>query len=188
MGWAGWGQRGMALALAFALVVLSGAALGGTCPCADERHCRPLSPQPPLSRDELFAFTSWNVPHTGGPQPLLGPDTLSCFDWEKITVSVPFGAAGHYDPMWPGAHQPSDGNTSLYDETYCKAHVRLIAHPESAPEASEAWLLSVGKRRARARVGDAREIRPRHCLRDGPRFLGGCEAAREANVQSELGP
>ena len=158
----------------------------GTCPCADERHCRPLSPQPPLSRDELFAFTSWNVPHTGGPQPLLGPDTLSGYDWEKITVSVPFGAAAHRDPAWPGA-QPS-GNTSLYDETYCKAHVRLIAHPESAPEASEAWLLSVGKRRARARVGDAREIRPRHWLRDGPRFLGGCEAAREANVQSELGP
>ena len=83
------------------------------------------------SRDELFAFTSWTVADAGGPQPLLGPDTLSSFDWEKITVSVPFGAAGHYDPMWPRAHQPSDGNTSLYDETYCKAHVRLIAHSES---------------------------------------------------------
>ena len=91
-----------------------------------------------------------------GPQPLLGPETLSSFDWEKITVTVPFGAAGHYDPIWPGAHQPSDGNTSLYDETYCKAHVSLIAHPApEAPEASEAWLLGVGKRRARARVGDA---------------------------------
>ena len=56
-------------------------------------------------------------------------DTLSGYDWEKITVSVPFGAAAHRDPAWPGA-QPS-GNTSLYDETYCKAHVRLVAHPAS---------------------------------------------------------
>ena len=43
-------------------LLLLGAAAGSgppPCPCDDPALCRPLSPQPPLSREEVVAFSSW---------------------------------------------------------------------------------------------------------------------------------
>ena len=46
-------------------LLLLGAAAGSgppPCPCDDPSLCRPLSPQPPLSREEVVAFSSWCPP------------------------------------------------------------------------------------------------------------------------------
>ena len=62
------------------------------CPCTDPAMCKPLSPQPPLSRDEVVAFSSWvfNADHPSTVRDRHNYTAPLNFDWSKITTYAPF--------------------------------------------------------------------------------------------------
>jgi hypothetical protein len=95
------------------------------CPCDDVSLCAPLSPQPPIPRDEVVAFTSWVF---GGEQPLWRNTSKRVervwtasehLDFRKITTLAPFddiNVAGPYHQAYA-----KNGNNTDYAKLWCEA-------------------------------------------------------------------